>query len=538
LPLIDKPANRTECSSYTLPPLTNGNYFSSPRGVGPLFAGNIITSTKTIYVYALGANRCPNEHSFIVDIIPLPALPNFTNIFTCTSFRLPFLRDGSYYSAPNGPNGVGVLIPFDTEIKTSQTIYVYNESAIDKTCRNESFFDIEAFNVNVGTFTDVSACDSYILPSLAEGDYYLLPDGQGNTIPAGTAITETQTLYVYKKEGNRQTCSDEDSFIVTINKTPFLIDAPDIIACGSYILPVLSVGNYFSGPNGTGKAYFAGDEIKTSEQMYIYASSVAGSCIDEDLFKIDVYPLNVLSIKDSIICVNNITKSAVNPYYINTQLDPIIYDVEWYLDGKLVGTGIDFLVEMEGKYEVKFIKKTIDTINDCGYSNSTFTVRKSSPAIAKAVVKSDFASTVAIVVELIGGFGNYSYQLDGGPFQTSNVFNDVSSGAHTIVVADLEAGCETLTLNAYVIKYPRFFTPNEDTYNDTWNISDLANNPNSTIYIYDRFGKLIKQVSPSGLGWDGTYNGEELPSTDYWFQVFYDVNGAKQEFKAHFSLVR
>ncbi|WP_332871661.1 T9SS type B sorting domain-containing protein [Flavobacterium selenitireducens] len=42
-------------------------------------------------------------------------------------------------------------------------------------------------------------------------------------------------------------------------------------------------------------------------------------------------------------------------------------------------------------------------------------------------------------------------------------------------------------------------------------------------------------------GWDGTFNGSQMPSTDYWFTVEYpdpNANGAMKEFKAHFSLKR
>ena len=57
-------------------------------------------------------------------------------------------------------------------------------------------------------------------------------------------------------------------------------------------------------------------------------------------------------------------------------------------------------------------------------------------------------------------------------------------------------------------------------------------------YIYDRYGKYIKQISPSTEGWDGTLNGQPLPSTDYWFTAEYQENGKSKEFKSHFSLVR
>ncbi|MFN3640655.1 MAG: T9SS type B sorting domain-containing protein, partial [Flavobacterium sp.] len=87
--------------------------------------------------------------------------------------------------------------------------------------------------------------------------------------------------------------------------------------------------------------------------------------------------------------------------------------------------------------------------------------------------------------------------------------------------------------------YPNFFTPNADGYNDTWNIIGMEDPVyNAKIYIFDRYGKLLKQISPRGLGWDGTYNGQSMPSTDYWFTVTYEENGTPKEFRAHFSLKR
>ncbi|HNP34121.1 MAG TPA: T9SS type B sorting domain-containing protein, partial [Flavobacterium sp.] len=89
-----------------------------------------------------------------------------------------------------------------------------------------------------------------------------------------------------------------------------------------------------------------------------------------------------------------------------------------------------------------------------------------------------------------------------------------------------------------VIDYPHYFTPNGDGINDYWNIVGLGGQPNAKIYIFDRYGKLMKQISSTGLGWDGTYNGNLLPADDYWFSVDYIENATAKQFKAHFSLKR
>jgi gliding motility-associated-like protein len=89
-----------------------------------------------------------------------------------------------------------------------------------------------------------------------------------------------------------------------------------------------------------------------------------------------------------------------------------------------------------------------------------------------------------------------------------------------------------------VVKYPRFFTPNQDGFNDTWNIFDLKFDRNAKVTIFDRFGKILTTLSTSGKGWAGVYNSKNMPSNDYWFLVDYVYEGQKRQFKSHFTLKR
>jgi gliding motility-associated-like protein len=137
----------------------------------------------------------------------------------------------------------------------------------------------------------------------------------------------------------------------------------------------------------------------------------------------------------------------------------------------------------------------------------------------------------------VGGFGVYEYSLDAIDWQSSPIFSDLPNGSYAIYVRDIQ-GCGLLqTQMIQTITYNNYFTPNQDSYNDTWNIY-LPESYEGIIYIYDRYGKLIKQISPYGEGWDGTYIGNPLPSTDYWFKVEYLEDNQKKEFKSHFSLKR
>jgi len=143
-----------------------------------------------------------------------------------------------------------------------------------------------------------------------------------------------------------------------------------------------------------------------------------------------------------------------------------------------------------------------------------------------------------IITVLATDPGNYLYQLDYGPLQQSNVFQYVGSGTHVIKVVDANGCSNPLTRDVLVINYPKFFTPNEDGYNNTWNISGLQEQLNAKIFIFDRYGKLLKQINPAGDGWNGTFNGRPLPADDYWFSVDYEENGQPKNFKAHFALKR
>jgi len=539
LPLVDTPANRLECSRYVLPPLTNGNYFTKTNGGGkPLKAGDVITSTQIIYVYSVGP-KCTNEHSFTVEIRPLPPVDSFTDVVTCTDFKLPKLKNGKYYTAAGGPKGLGIQLAEGTAINTTQTIYIYNEWADFTSCSNETFFKVNYNGIDVGNFNNVTVCDTYTLPALQLGNYYGQPGGKGPVIPAGTVITNSQAVYVYAVSGTRLTCVSEKSFSVNISQTPVLNSTPDVAICGSYTLPSLAVGNYYSAPNATGTRYEAGQKINASQKMYIYAAAgTNSSCFAQDDFDITIYPLKNLSIQNGIICVDYQTGTLQHLTLLNSGVTSPDYTVEWYLQGNKISTGPTYTATQEGVYTVVPVKNVPDVGNDCGYNPTTVTVDKSSQAVATVSVSDDFTETIDIIVNLINGFGTYEYQLDDGDFQTDNVFHNVDSGEHAITIKDTKANCDNLILFAKVLKYPKFFTPNGDGYNDTWNIPDLAYEPDAFISIFDRYGKLLKRIKPSGMGWDGNFNGEELPSTDYWFSATYTKDGVIQEFKAHFSMKR
>ena len=135
------------------------------------------------------------------------------------------------------------------------------------------------------------------------------------------------------------------------------------------------------------------------------------------------------------------------------------------------------------------------------------------------------------------GIGDYVYSLDDqfDNYQSSPIFYNVGAGEHRIYVKDLN-GCGISYEKIIVLGYPKFFTPNQDSINDTWGLigTERFNRRVENIYIFDRFGKLLTSISHVGQ-WDGTYHGKQMPSNEYWFLVtFKDA----PDFKGHFTLKR
>jgi gliding motility-associated-like protein len=184
---------------------------------------------------------------------------------------------------------------------------------------------------------------------------------------------------------------------------------------------------------------------------------------------------------------------------------------------------------------------TVDVINSDGCSKTRkVIVTDSNQATIKDIqIESITDDENTITILLANSIGNYEYSLnnENGPFQTSPVFENVSAGFHTIYVNDSN-GCGVVNKMFAIVGFPHFFTPNGDGINDSWKINgvDGVFNKETIVSIFDRFGKLLKEiVAIETKGWDGTLNGSAMPADDYWFVVkLADGNTAK----GHFTLKR
>lgn len=217
------------------------------------------------------------------------------------------------------------------------------------------------------------------------------------------------------------------------------------------------------------------------------------------------------------------------------------YTFIWKKEGVLLPqTTPTIQVSDFGIYTVEVTKKGCSSMR-------TISVIASDIAHPNEPIVTDLVEENSIVVSLnqihsntnlSENFNNFEYSLDlpDGPFQDEPIFEKVAYGFHTIYINDINQ-CGTVSQPVYVIGAPTFFSPNGDGINDTWNIrgAETVTNAQSVVYVYDRYGKLLKQIQVMGTDWDGTVNGKPLSADDYWYLLQLQ-NGRVA--KGHFTLKR
>src|SRR5690554_1378919 len=346
-PVVDDPADLTACNDYTLPALTEGDYYTAtggPGGTGTLLnAGDVITTTQTIYVYGETGTtpNCFDENSFILTIdactlavtatADMPSICNDAGVdVTLTAAPSPGVAIGTYtYSwtvqgnpVVLGTNSTLVLSPPPAATTTYEVTLVDDGLAPP----NDTVTNTVTVTVNttptVDAPVDVTECDSYTLLPLTSGAYYTGAGGTGTLLNAGDSVTTSQTIYVYADTGTTPNCFDENSFTVTINDTPVIDDPADITVCDSYTLPALTVGGtYYTGALGTGMVLNAGDPISTTQTIYVYEeTAITPNCFSENSFLVTVNSTPAVDAPADVTICNEYVLPALTSgtYYTGT----------------------------------------------------------------------------------------------------------------------------------------------------------------------------------------------------------------------------
>lgn len=265
------------------------------------------------------------------------------------------------------------------------------------------------------------------------------------------------------------------------------------------------------------------------------------------------------TLRDEFLGLDIIACEGDDPITISALNSPAgadIANVEWTVDYEDDGV-VDDTLTGTGDFGAELV---VASPNSGRYFATITTITGSPPTVAdeSGVLITFFGTPVLDRVEtldtnlsidpdqnniefFVEGDGDYEYAINNGVFQDNPIFMNVPPGVNTVIINDKNGCGITDPIEFLVVGYPKFFTPNGDSFNDTWNILGIETLSDPVVFIFDRYGKLLKQLGPTDT-WDGNFNGQQMPSTDYWFRFEYgemedDLLVAKTR-KTHFTLKR
>ncbi|MBT8245553.1 MAG: T9SS type B sorting domain-containing protein [Winogradskyella sp.] len=380
-------------------------------------------------------------------------------------------------------------------------------------------------NLNITYYTNEN--DAIAIENEITGEYNYQTNNDIIYARLEDAVTECFYIYpfmliviespVANMPDNLESCDDDydERLIIDLTiQTPIIIGAQDdtFLEVTYHNSEVSAISN----TNPLENLY----NTTNGEIIFARVTNTTTQCFEVTQFSVIIYPLPIVDIGPQTICPENF---------------PLKVDADTGFDGDeyLWSTGeltSDIEITEIGTYSV-----TVTTPNGC-VTTSEFNVIISEPANIEVIETVDFSDPNNITIT-VTGIGDYLFQLDDMEPQTSGFFENVGLGYHTLTIIDIN-GCASVTKEILVIDAPKHMTPNNDGDFDTWHIVGVETLPGTVVYIFDRYGKLLKRLNHNSYGWDGTYNGNLMPASDYWWTA--DVKGGDIEFTAsgHFALRR
>ncbi|QJP33068.1 T9SS type B sorting domain-containing protein [Nonlabens sp. Ci31] len=374
-------------------------------------------------------------------------------------------------------------------------------------------------------------------------------DASGNDITSSftTPFTNTtpfnQTVTIEVTDINTSCLSATDLFLETISQ-PIINTPNNLYSCdtgngyAAFNLSQVST-DILNGQNNLTIAYYdENDNLINPVSLSNYQNTTAyrqtitavvsftsnSSCNSSIMFDIITEDLPDIDLDTSyLICGTepyiDITVNTGFDNYIWTQLE----------NGLIISNNSTVQLIDNGDYSVEVFRRNNGIIcSNIFYSTLNRSQLPTITTVNSGLLGDNFVEIIA------AGDGDFEYSINGINYQESNYFENLLGGTYQVFVRDIN-GCGEDSELINIIDYPKFFTPNADGYNDNWQISGIKSNNNAKIYIYDRYGKLLKQISGNGIGWDGTFNSTPLPSDTYWFNV--ELSHAVS-FNGYFALKR
>lgn len=452
-----------------------------------------------------------------------------------------------------------------------ETIYVRVSNTSDASCYDTSNFDVLVFDTpmladvsdwlicddnNDGLYNfDFSLKDAEILGALTATDYTISyhenqtdADTDVNAIVGAYQNTSNpQTIYFRIENNSNTTCSDTGSFAIQVFDEPTASQPSDVIICdtnetGLYQFNLSEKDIEIL--NGQDAAVYE-VSYHTSELDAMNNSNVLSSTNYSNIQRNEVIYARVqhrqvtdcYAVNHFSLFINPLPDPGLEEIYVicpdspDLQIDGGIFESwEWRNnEGNAIGNQqAQNIVEL-GTYTLAVTQTTNGILCE---KTVAFEVVSSGAPDSFTVDTSGLSDRITLIIDAVG-IGDFEYSIDGENYQMDNQF-EVFPGSYTVYVRD-PFECRTLSQDIVAMGYEKFFTPNGDGVHENWNVIGTELFPEARLYIYDRYGKLLRQISPQGPGWDGSYLGRPLPSSDYWFKFEY---GEGEVFTGHFALKR
>ncbi|MEO8234368.1 MAG: T9SS type B sorting domain-containing protein [Flavobacterium sp.] len=180
-------------------------------------------------------------------------------------------------------------------------------------------------------------------------------------------------------------------------------------------------------------------------------------------------------------------------------------------------------------------------VNGCDKATIPFTINATDIDPLNLILTQVFLNQlVATLNPVTGGTAPYTYTFQDETGATvqygpNNIHIYDHTATYTVTVTDSK-GCTDTETKAVVfipIKIDNVYTPGDGS---GWGPKNTSNYPDIVTYIYDRYGRKVAELL-EGQKWYGKYNGQELPSGDYWYVIKVDA-GNNSEYVGHFTLYR
>lgn len=517
------------------------NWYTLPTGGISINTGNsiktpILTTTTNYYVDAT-ANGCTSPTRTIVTatINTTPTITSAPSVSRCDigSVTLSATASGgtiNWYDAPTGGSivntGSSFITPF---LNTTTTYYVEASSLFCTSPRTTILAKINAIPI-ITSAPSISRCDAGTLTLEATSsagtiNWYDSLTG-GTFLGTGTSFTtpilSSDTNYYVDATANGCTSPSRTSITAKVNTTPSITSAPTVSRCdiGSVTLEAIADAgtiNWYDAPTGgsllkTGSSFTT--PILTTSTPY-YVETINNQCISPRVRVIaTVIPITIIT-EEIILCQSE-----------TATLDASIAGMNylWSPGGETTQT---ISVSSIGNYSVTI---SSPVIIQCESKKFITVIEHPAPIINSILVNEN-----SITIELSNPETYYEYSINGIDFQASNQFSYIPSGDYIAYVRETNQ-CNLVQQNFTIFTISKFFTPNNDGFNDVWEIKELKKFPNSYAIIFDRYGKIIKTLNALKTSWDGTYNNVRLPSDDYWYRLV--LGNSNSEMKGHFTLKR